>query len=347
MNWQENDAIINKIMKEELLGKIHFILKNNEISAYLLTRIGIEPQIRFNKPQATIYFIERRTKDSNYFFIRHSKNKPIKFSIEIKKEQLIPESIPFELNPWTGNIVQLPQYQVSATSIQMDLWFEAYGSTIIEFKKSSEMEHLTISPVKPFRIKSDEILTLINKPGTYNFITNTNKKQEIIINNEDIPKPIRLQDWDFYARIRQIDGSFLEFKTQIQDNTDWRSIKALKYCSNKGYYSTKINLDSKYVNPNLELILDLKRVGDVAEIEVNDFKLHPLMCYPYETNISPYVHEGENRIKIIVTPTLRNQLVGYAKKDKNNYRNHKRRKLMASGLLDVCEIRPCKKVRIL
>lgn len=344
LNWQENDLIIQKIINEDLQGKIHYMLENKEISNYIWKMLGIPPQIKFETPQDTIYFIERKTKGSKYYFIRHSKNVPIKINMEIYKDNLISDAIPFDLDPWSGNVVQLPQYNSSPLSISFDLWLDAYGSKIIELKKSKELEHLIISPYKAIRISDGKIQTLINDIGTYEFVSNSNIKQIITIKNGELPKPIRLQNWDFYSRVRQVDGSYYDLNIKIQDNTDWRSIKELKYCSNKGIYSTTANINSEYLSSQIELILDLKRVGDVAEVEVNGSKLPPLVCYPYQISITRYIHQGENLIKIMVTPTLRNQLVGYAKKDKKNFKNHKNRKLMASGLLGTCEIIPFKRV---
>jgi hypothetical protein len=66
--------------------------------------------------------------------------------------------------------------------------------------------------------------------------------------------------------------------------------------------------------------------------------------YPFEVDITNLVKTGENKINIIITPTLRNQLVGYAKYGGKDFKNHKRRPLMPSGLLEPVYIIPKKRI---
>jgi hypothetical protein len=58
------------------------------------------------------------------------------------------------------------------------------------------------------------------------------------------------------------------------------------------------------------------------------------MTYPFELDITNYVNEGQNKIEISVIPTLKNRLVGYAKKGGKDWRNNKKKILMPSGLLE-------------
>ena len=51
---------------------------------------------------------------------------------------------------------------------------------------------------------------------------------------------------------------------------------------------------------------------------------------------------GQNTLKIVVTPTLRNRLVGYANAGSRDYRQYKKQPTMPSGLIGdvtVCVLR--------
>jgi hypothetical protein len=76
------------------------------------------------------------------------------------------------------------------------------------------------------------------------------------------------------------------------------------------------------------------RVGDVAIVKVNESEIDPIMIYPFEVDITNMVIKGQNKIEISVIPTLKNSLVGYAKKGGNDWRNNKKKILMPSGLLE-------------
>lgn len=147
-------------------------------------------------------------------------------------------------------------------------------------------------------------------PGTYEFQRDTGQifTQEVL--TTQIPPPISLESWQFHTLHRLKSGLTRQISMQITP-CDWRLIPRLRFCSSVGYYRSEIFISEEYFQPNMALFLCTGRVGDVAEIRVNSHDLPPLFCYPYEIEITPYLHKGINSIEIAITPCLRNQLEGY------------------------------------
>ncbi len=88
--------------------------------------------------------------------------------------------------------------------------------------------------------------------------------------------------------------------------------------------------------------LQLDRVCDRADIMLNGRPLAPLLVLPWRLEITGLLREGANTLSITVTPTLRNQLVGYAETGSKDHRQYKGGVKMPSGLIgavQVCALR--------
>lgn len=88
---------------------------------------------------------------------------------------------------------------------------------------------------------------------------------------------------------------------------DWADDPELKVRSGTGIYEKTFSLDKL---PDADVVLDLGMVGDIAEAELNGRRLGTQLALPYAFSVSPHLHAGENRLKITVTTTLRNGLIG-------------------------------------
>ena len=116
---------------------------------------------------------------------------------------------------------------------------------------------------------------------------------------------------------------------------------ALEYCSSRGHYEAEFDVDESYLSAELNLLLSLGRVGDVAIVTCNGHRLKPLLLPPYEADVTSHIQVGKNNITIEVIPTLNNRLVGFGRQGGVAYRNHRHKKnLMPSGLIGPVRIIP-------
>ncbi len=343
LNFEVNDKEIEGIIKNLIEKKKSYYVESSiNISQYIIEYLKIKPGILYEGEQLSIYYIHKATENSNCYFLRHSNNQPIKISLKFSHI----DKIPFVLNPWTGAINQAVQYKQDNDYIKIDLYFDAYGSYILEFKKSKEELHVIESPIKTKRI-NNQIYGLLEATGHFLVKLSDGSEKVIKIENE-IPTSISLKKWDFKTQLRDHLGNLTPIYINLEELKDWCNIPELKFCSNKGVYTSKFSLDEKYIREDLKLILNLGRVHDIAVVKINNVEIQPLLVYPYEIDVSDYVKSGENIIEIIISPTLRNRLIGYGKKGGKNWKNHKKKKeFMPSGLIGPVMIKPVKLVEII
>ena len=329
LNYEKNDKEIKNSINELLkTRKIHLIKENENISEFLMAKFSIKPGILYDDAQSSIYYIHKKTENSDYYFLRHSKNQPVKICIKFPHI----DKVPFILDPWTGEIYQVAQYKREKEYIKMDIYFESYGSLIIEFKKRYEELYVLESPLRSKRI-NNEIISYINEPGEYIIKLSNGTEKLVEIKNGKIIT-ITIKNWHLKTNIRDHLGNLKPIEMDLEELKDWRNIPELKFCSSKGVYSSKFELTEHYIQDNLKIILYLGRVHDTVVVKLNGIELQPLLVYPYKIDITSYVKIGKNNIEIEITPTLCNRLIGYGKKGGKNWKNHKKRKeFMPSGLI--------------
>ncbi len=329
LNFEKNDKEIKKIINDLIENKKAFLIERNQnISQFLIQKLKINPELIYNQEHPTIYYILKRSEEADYYFLRHSHNKPKKVNIRFSAS----DKIPFILDPWSGRICQAAQYKKEENSIEMDLWFNAYGSIIIEFKKTEEKLHIIESQLRSERING-ELVCYGDTPGKFS-VKLSNGDEKVMEINEDYLISIPLNKWHLKTNIRDHLGNISSIEKNLEELKDWREIPELKYCSSKGIYTTKFTIEENSIQNNLKFILSLGRVHDVAVVSINNSLTDPLLVYPYEIDITPYIKSGENKIEIEITPTLRNRLNGYGEKGGKNWKNHKNRKeFMPSGLI--------------
>jgi len=329
LNFEKNDKEIKKIINDLIENKKAFLIEGNQnISHFLIQKLKVNPGLIFDQEQPTIHYILKRSEEAEYYFLRHSLNEPKKVNIRFPAS----DKIPIILDPWSGKICQAAQYKKEGDSIEMDLWFNTYGSIILEFKKTEEKLHIIESKLRSERING-ELVCYGDTPGKF-IVKLSNGDERVIEINKEYLISIPLNKWYLKTNVRDHLGNISSIEKNLEELKDWREIPELKYCSSKGLYTTKFNIEENSIQNNLKFILSLGRVHDVAVVSINSSLTDPLLVYPYEIDITPYIKSGENEIEIEITPTLRNRLNGYGEKGGNNWINHKNRKeFMPSGLV--------------
>src|SRR5665647_747354 len=123
----------------------------------------------------------------------------------------------------------------------------------------------------------------------------------------------------------RVDSNILSIKVRVKDYNDglhkpvkficgkasvplqsWADMN-LSWYSGRALYTHTIQINGQYFKPGIKMILDLGKVDYFAEIWVND----QLVCYrswpPFNADVTKYVHQGENKITIVVANLLANE----------------------------------------
>jgi len=251
LNHEKNDQEIKEIFEVLLQNqKIYLLNYIHEISRFMLGDLKIKPGIEYEEPQSSINYIHKKTENCDYYFIRHSKNVPKEIRIKFPH----PNKVPFILDPWTGKIEQAIRYRKEKEAVEMKLYFEPYGSYIIEFKIDDSQKHVFDAPEKTERTK-DNIIGYIE---------------------EETLSPILLEDWHLRTNLRDYKGVLTPVDLDLKELKDWREINELQHCSSIGIYSTTFNLTKEYLQDKSAFYLSLGRVHDVAIVKINENECPPL-----------------------------------------------------------------------
>ncbi|MDR3253238.1 MAG: hypothetical protein LBT35_06740 [Tannerella sp.] len=83
-----------------------------------------------------------------------------------------------------------------------------------------------------------------------------------------------------------------------------------KYFSGTAVYEKTVKISASDLQAGKLLFLDLGKVYDMASLEINGQKAGVLWAPPFRADITPYLRAGTNRLRISVTNTWANRLIG-------------------------------------
>lgn len=95
--------------------------------------------------------------------------------------------------------------------------------------------------------------------------------------------------------------------SQLQDWTTFEN-DSIKYFSGTGFYSSTFKINK--LPENINVIVDLNKVGVMAKVSINGKYVGGVWTPPYQVDISKHIVQGTNNIEIEVVTTWVNRLVG-------------------------------------
>jgi hypothetical protein len=84
----------------------------------------------------------------------------------------------------------------------------------------------------------------------------------------------------------------------------------IKYFSGSATYATSVNAPANWFQQDAKILLDLGKVGDIAEVIVNGTPTDTLWMFPYRSDITGFIKKGNNKLEIKVTNQWTNRLLG-------------------------------------
>jgi hypothetical protein len=178
---------------------------------------------------------------------------------------------------------------------------------------------------------------------------------------QGIPAPYHISgNWKMELEGKQ----FPKITRTTQVLSSWTEVATTRHFSGTGKYETGFELPAAYVNTGLELLLDVGKVGQIAEVFVNGKNAGVIWMRGQNLEISKLVETGENKLVVLVTNTLINRVSAMTEPNPvpenlverfgsaptptpgSLPREFGFQPLPASGILGPVKIIPVKKVRI-
>jgi hypothetical protein len=225
-----------------------------------------------------INYIHRLTSGEEIYFFYNPDSVTQTFNCRFNVSGKTPEL----WNQMTGEITPVAEFSVQDgfTNIPIDL--PAEGSIFVVFRESLK----DVSALK----------------------SNSSAKNEESTTN-DLPEPLLLnQLWQVqFQKFYGFDSTLV-----FDELVDWKDhvLDDVKYYSGTATYTTQFNVGSTYFGENKQLELNLGDVSVAAKVFLNGEELTVLWKAPFKINISKAAKAGENELKIEVTNTWTNRLIG-------------------------------------
>jgi hypothetical protein len=160
-------------------------------------------------------------------------------------------------------------------------------------------------------VTENKITALASDNGTY-FVTcnRDNPKITKATMVKDIPAPFII---DGKWRLTLEGQDLNDFDTSDFRLMSWTQKKHMQYYSGTGRYKINFNLPNDYIADDLHLLLDLGKVGNIAEVKLNDTPVGIIWMRGQTLDITKAIKVGENEVTVFVTNTLINRISGMEK----------------------------------
>lgn len=258
--WNEN-YVDGKMKATYGKGKIWDGYELSEVFADLNLTKDLE--VDANAP---ILWTHRKTSEMDIYFLSNQSDNKLNIAPVFRTDKNLRPQL---WNAVSGEIRDLPEYEITLTGIKVPLHFEGAQSWFVVFSKEA---------------KTNEIS---NFPEYKSLVTLDQNFKVDFLNKEIGPKETiefsKLQDWS------------------ISDN------EQIKFYSGTATYTKTFTIDQ--LPKNQEMYLNLGKVSVMAKVKLNDKYLGGVWMSPYRLNISEAIQAGENKLEIEVVNLWRNQLI--------------------------------------
>ncbi|HEU5233952.1 MAG TPA: glycosyl hydrolase [Terriglobales bacterium] len=263
----------------------HFLPDEQKLSA-LLTQLT-EADVSFTPAEPDIGFVHRRTRDADIYFVANTTNQSQKteasFRVAATTVQL--------WDPMNGTVSNLnvPDPRANSATIKLDL--EPYGSRVFVLSRSSSLHRTRkAAPVET---------TAIDISHDWHVTFGTSGKTETM---QD------LKSWTDYPETRYFSGTATYEKTITVPASALRDSKVqLDFGEGKP-------LPEEKLRAGMQAWLD-GPIREVAVVYVNSKRTGSVWCPPYSLDVTSFLHEGENTIRVEVENLALNYMAGHALPD--------------------------------
>ncbi len=237
----------------------------------VLHDIGLVPDFTADNQDSVLY-CHRKNGEEDIYFVTNQSHASVSIDALFRVNQKQPEW----WDPVSGNVRELPQFNMSAPGITVPLRLEPLQSGFVIFrnklKNKSEQgadnfpRAQTIQTLSgEWRVTFDTAMQGITKPLTLD----------------------RLQDWS------------------KSDND------SIKNYSGRAIYTKTFKLESPIAQDRI--YLDVGKIGVMAKVIVNGKEAGTVWTAPWRTDITGLLTPGNNKLEIVVVNTWVNRLIGDAK----------------------------------
>ncbi|HPS54229.1 MAG TPA: glycosyl hydrolase [Sedimentisphaerales bacterium] len=251
-----------------------------------------------------VTFIQRKIDDVDVFFVTNQQPSGYKggltFNVSGKKPML--------WDAIDGSIEDFYCYRDNGKTTTVDVDLQGWESMFVVFHPQQETIHLVKSGLKRINnLNEHELTGFADAAGEAEVIIKNGDNYLTITKQVDIPALFEVKSkWNIVLEGYRFD----RLEKSTDKLFDLSSDETTKWFSGMAVYETEFELAADYLNPDLQVYLDLGTVGCVAEVFVNGKNAGVAWMSPYKVNITGMLSEGKNKLKVLVTNTWNNFVKG-------------------------------------
>lgn len=250
-------------------------------------------------------FLHRRLGEVDIYFVTNLQSQEVREKVTFRVNGRVPE----RWNPMTGEVHPVLFWNPQGSFTEVAIHLPAYGSECVIF-----------TPGSPGPSVSDTTLDEVLEIGPHHVVgvsARNGKVQATVVDRgqrwlaegsiSDLPEPYNIGgNWRLMLESEQ----FPRIEKKMDELKSWTEDPATQDFSGTGRYEIDFELPAKYVQDDLELSLELGKVGDIAEVFVNGDHLGVAWMTPYRLSAQRSLIAGKNHMTILVTNTLINYVSG-------------------------------------
>jgi len=259
-----------------------------------------------------VFAIERRTNTKAIYFVANRSGQPAKFTACFGVGGRLPEL----WNPDTGERVIDDQFTSAGGRTDVPIHLGPWGSVFVVFSQplngtasvaAVARNGHPVHSLKAILKSNGSIQLIVRRAGHYQISMNTGRHLSVQVNN--LPKLLQVHGpWV----LKFAAGWGAPSRVVLPNLVSWTDLplRDERYFSGTATYSKSIHIAHKLMAPDNRIILHLGQVDDLARIWVNGHDLGVVWYPPFSINITSAIKPGRNRLRIAVTNTWVNRLIG-------------------------------------
>ena len=276
------------------------------LRAHLAPDFGIDFAEEGLRENDGLTFAHRKLEGAELYFVTNVQDRPSDIPVTFR----VHSAAPWEWNPYNGGISPIHEYRDSEDGIEIPLHLEPYESTFILFELGAEWDHVIESNLdEVLNVSSREVGGLAAENGEfYARVASNGRVMSGRTAIDDVPADYAIAGpWSLVLEGRD----FPRIERSVEVLESWTEDNRTRHFSGTGRYETTFVIPSAYLDDDLSLQLDLGRVCEVAEVELNGISVGTRWMRGQVLDITGKLREGDNELVVLVTNTLINRVSGF------------------------------------
>lgn len=300
-------AANGKTVKQTFFGKGRLFSGMTIPEALNAAGIGPDFEMPVRLEKNRMEWIHRyvEASDTHLYFVANPSREPIFREALFRITGYVPEL----WNPMTGRTMKAPVYREEAARTAVLLDLQGEESVFVVFRRKTPQAHATNFAI-------DGASTLIANGGVHlfsggNAIWTESNGNSVSMKIPEPPSPVTLGgEW----AVSFVNGPGAPAPIVLKDLISWTDHPdgLVKYFSGTGVYTTEFDLPAGLFAETIALYLDLGKVHEIAELQINGLDAGLLWMAPFRIKVTPLLRPGRNTIEVRLTNLPVNRQIGDA-----------------------------------